>query len=53
MRRFRPRHTLTFGQVWTEPLDRAAPACSGTLAARCSTPTLATSYCQRRFHIRL
>lgn len=52
-RRFRPRHKVTLGQVWTDPLRRAAPGCSGTLAPRCSRPTLATSYFQRRFRIRL
>jgi hypothetical protein len=52
-RRFRPKHKVTLGQVWTEPLRRAAPGCWDTLAARCSRPTLATSYFQRRFRIRL
>jgi hypothetical protein len=52
-RRFRPKHKVTLGQVWTHPLRPAAPACWATLAARSSKPTVATSYLQRRFRIRV
>lgn len=51
-RRFRPKHKVSFLHVSTQPRFRAASGCSGTLA-RCSRPTLATSYFQRRFRIRL
>jgi hypothetical protein len=50
-RRFRPGHKVTYGQVWTHPLRRPATDCSGAFAARCSRPTLATAYFQRRFRI--
>jgi hypothetical protein len=51
-RRVRPKSKVLLGVVLTEPVLRSATGCSGTLAPRCSRPTIGSAYFARAFRIR-